>query len=180
MLNISSRQPRACPLSVPSGPSASLDDERPLTIRPMRAPGGNYNDLIVRPNDSPRRRPRRRVPSSLGASPIASRLRAATSSVDESLSYRLRRTDGSARPRGRRCRDRPRARFVGQMRGPVLHPGDLRLGSVGLFQSAFDGVLPLRLRSSASGPRRRRGTLTSVIFATVVMCDLTLEDSVKW
>ena len=53
-------------------------------------------------------------------------------------------------------------------------------GSVGLFQSAFDGVLPLRLRSSASGPRRRRGTLTSVIFATVVMCDLTLEDSVKW
>ena len=89
MLNISSRQPRACPLSVPSGPSASLDDERPLTIRPMRAPGGNYNDLIVRPNDSPRRRPRRRVPSSLGASPIASRLRAAASSVDESLSYLL-------------------------------------------------------------------------------------------
>ena len=38
-------------------------------------------------------------------------------------------------------------RLVSQMRRSVLHLGDPGVGSVGLFQSAFDSVLPLRLRS---------------------------------
>ena len=39
-------------------------------------------------------------------------------------------------------------RLVGQMRRSILHLGDCcASGSVGLFQSAFDSVLPLRLRS---------------------------------
>ena len=110
---------------------------------------------IVRANDSPCRRPRRRVPPrSAPAQPRRGCARRRPASAKAS-SYRLRRPDGSARPRRRRCRGRPRAPACNQMRRSVLLVAILASRSVGLFQSAFDSVLPLRFRSKpARGPRR--------------------------
>jgi len=60
---------------------------------------------------------------------------------------RIRRPDGSAPLSRRRCRDRPHAPVCRPDASPFILAA-FALGSVGLFQSAFDSVLPLRLRSN--------------------------------